>query len=183
MMKTAGILLAAGLSRRFGPENKLLAPYHGQPLVTWAAEALGQAGCDIVAAVISSEEVAARLPVSMQQLHLPPGQPMAESFRAAIAFAQTQQAGRALICLGDMPHVTSHLLNSLLARPGSTACISNGVRLPPLLLMADDYEEAARNAEGDRGARAFIRGLPEETLFRLESQAGKDVDRPEDISL
>ncbi|MGQ3676023.1 nucleotidyltransferase family protein [Xanthobacter sp. TB0139] len=180
-MKTAGILLAAGLSRRFGPENKLLTPYRGRTLVTWAAEALLEGGCDVVAAITSSEEVAARLPAGMQNLPLSPGLPMAASFRAAIAFAQARQAGRALICLGDMPHVTPHMLKSLLARPGNTACISNGVRLPPLLLMEADYEEAARTAEGDRGARAFLQELPEEALFPLEAMAGLDVDTTEDL--
>ena len=39
-MKTLGVLLAAGASRRFGAEDKLLAPWQGQPLVMAASRAL-----------------------------------------------------------------------------------------------------------------------------------------------
>ena len=60
-MRTVGILLAAGQSRRFGPTDKLMAPLHGRPLVTYAAATLRAVAPDVLIAVTSSEIVAAEL--------------------------------------------------------------------------------------------------------------------------
>lgn len=181
-MTSVGMVLAAGASRRFGAENKLLAPWRGRPLVTWAAEALLQAGCDVVGAVISSPQVAQVLPSGMLHHAIAPEQDMATSFRAAVAFARDQQAERLLLCLGDMPNVTPQLLRHLLERATSAVCCCDGVRLPPILLAAEDFEQACRLAEGDRGARAFIMSLPPAALVEVDRRICADVDVPADLA-
>lgn len=180
-MRRVGVLLAAGASRRFGPQNKLLASFRGQALVRWAAQALIEAGCDVTTAIICAPEIVHELPPGMGHQTIAPGQDMAASFRAAIAFARQQQAGRLLVCLGDMPNVSPAMLRQMLERDESAACICDGVRMPPLLLVAEDFEQALLKAEGDRGARAFIRSLPATSLMEVDRLACADVDLPADL--
>jgi len=59
-MRCYAILLAAGLSRRFGEQNKLLAPFRGKPLARHTLELVCGMGCfEKVFFVYSDETVAA----------------------------------------------------------------------------------------------------------------------------
>jgi molybdenum cofactor cytidylyltransferase len=153
-MHCLGVLLAAGVSRRFGPQDKLLAPYRGAELVRAAATALLGAGCDAVLAIVSSVEVAGALPAGIGICRVASGRPLADSFRAAIDQALEQQAGRLLVCLGDMPNVTPALLRRLVAYDASCACRAGAILSPPMLLAAADYGAARASADGDRGGGA-----------------------------
>ncbi|WP_164881799.1 nucleotidyltransferase family protein [Paenirhodobacter populi] len=182
MTRTLGVLLAAGASRRFGAQDKLLAMLHGTPLILHAARTLMAADCSETVVVVSSEAVAALLPAGMRSIRVAPDQPMSMSFRAAVAHAQQCGAGRALICLGDMPRVRPATLAALLARPqGSAACRLGTVRMPPVLLDARDYE-AGLQAQGDAGARGVIAGLQPEALIELDAGEASDVDTPEQLA-
>lgn len=178
---TLGVLLAAGSSRRFGSADKLLHPIGGKPMVQWAAEALLCSGCDQVAAIVSSADVANVLPAGVDARYVPPCLPMAVSFRAAIAEAQETGAARLLICLGDMPAVSAGTLSRLLAQPGDAACRYQDRRLPPVLLTAASFEAAARSAEDDRGARQLIATLAPSQLIALDGREATDIDLRSDL--
>ena len=139
---TMGVLLAAGQSRRFGAPDKLLAQVGGQALVCHPARALAGLGCGGLAAVLSSDAVAAALPPAFQPIRIAPDQPMARSLLAALDHARQAGAGRLLICLGDMPGVTGATLARLLARSGDAACVQGGRRLPPGALVPISATEA-----------------------------------------
>lgn len=180
-MKTLGVLLAAGASRRFGAEDKLLAPWQGAPLVATAARTLAKAGCDELAAVVSSEAVAAALPPGFQAIHIESGLDMSASFRAACRFAEAREAGRMLIVLGDMPGVRPETLIQLLAPPhASRACHLEEARTPPAVLLRQDWRKAALD-EGDHGARSVIAALPASSLLALSSDEAKDIDTKSDL--
>lgn len=179
-MNCLGVLLAAGRSCRFGPRNKLLAPYRGKPLVNAAATALLGAGCEAVVAILSADEVAAVMPTGIEAHRLPPGLPMAASFRAAIDLATARDAANLLVCLGDMPNVMPPLLHRLRTQTGSCACQTEDWRTPPLLLSAADYRTARAAATGDQGARQFLKTLPPEAVIQISMAAALDIDYPED---
>lgn len=179
-MSSIGALLAAGLSRRFGPEDKLLAPWRGQPLVRHAAEALRGAGCAELIAVVSQPEVAAQLP-GFTLLWVAPGLPMSQSFSAVLSHAQRRGAGGLLLTLGDMPQVDGALLRRLLALPGSAACIADGRRMPPAHLVAADFADALALPPGDHGARAVIAAIPPERLVAIDRATARDIDLPGDL--
>lgn len=177
-----GMILAAGQSLRFGAEDKLLAPWHGRPLITWAAEALRQSGCDSLGAVISSPEVGAVLPDDFARHLLPPGLPMSASFALALRNARDAGADGLLICLGDMPNISAALLRRLLASGESCACLQGDRRMPPAHIAAGDFGHALGPVEGDRGAREFLATLPRDRLIRIDARAAHDIDWPGDLS-
>lgn len=183
MGPTLGVLLAAGQSRRFGVQNKLLHPVAGRPLVAHAAQALAGAGCDRLAAVVSAAQVACVLPPPFQSIQIEPGQDMAASFRAAIDLARQVQAQRVLISLGDMPFVPAQTFRRLLALNGDGACLCGTRRMPPVVLMAASFDTVWQNARGDAGARPFIAHLPPDALVPLSMSGALDIDTPADLSL
>lgn len=180
-MKTLGILLAAGASRRFGVEDKLLALWRGAPLVATAARTLAKAGCDKLAAVVSSEAVAAALPPTFHAIRIEPGLDMSASFRAACRFAEVQGGDRMLIVLGDMPDVQAETLTRLLASPDqSRACHLDGTRMPPAVLLRREWQGVA-SEQGDHGARAVIAALPASALLALSPDEARDIDTRRDL--
>lgn len=181
-MRLFGVLLAAGASRRFGPEDKLLAACRGRALVLHAAEALRGAGCASLAAVVSSPEVEAALPPDFARLRIAPGGAQSESLKAAVRAAQAARAERLLICLGDMPNLTAETLRRLAEGPPerSRACLHDGRPTPPALLIAADFPAALR-IEGDQGARRIFAALPPEDLLPLSAEEARDVDFPADL--
>ncbi|MBC7145981.1 MAG: NTP transferase domain-containing protein [Thioclava marina] len=180
-MRTLGILLAAGASRRFGAQDKLLADWEGAPLVVAAARALEAAGCDALLALVSSDAVEAVLPAPFRAIRAAPGLPLSHTWRAARDHAQQLQAERALFMLGDMPSVSAGTIRTLMADDGgSRACVFDGIPMPPALLTADDMR-GLRAEEGDQGARALLRSLPRNSLVPLMAEEALDIDTPKDL--
>ncbi|WP_415183069.1 nucleotidyltransferase family protein [Phaeovulum sp.] len=179
-MKTLGVLLAAGASRRFGVEDKLLAPWRGGVLVGASAALMAQAGCDHLAAIVSSESVAAALPAAFDVVRIAPGQEMSVSFRAACRHAETLGAQRLLIALGDMPGLRVATLQRLLDGAQSGACQFEGARMPPALLLPADWQTALSD-KADQGARATLRALPETALIPLTAAEAQDIDTRADL--
>lgn len=186
-MRRIGILLAAGASRRFGPEDKLLAPLRGEALVLHAVRALQTLRLDRLVAITSSPAVEAVLAPLMECHAIEAEQPLSASFLAALALAAGDagffaDGGKLLIALGDMPGITATSLQSLLALPGSGAASFGGVRMPPVVLDPADMAMAREGVAGDRGARGFLASLPETALVPLTAAEAQDVDRPEDLA-
>ena len=176
-----GMILAAGRSLRFGADDKLLAPWQGRPLITWAADALKQSGCDSLGAVISSPDVGAVLPGGFALHPLPPGLPMSASFGLALRKARDAGADGLLICLGDMPNVSAALLQRLLASGESCACLRGDRRMPPAHIAAADFGRVLGPSDGDQGARQFLATLPLDRLIPIDARMAHDVDRPGDL--
>lgn len=180
-MTSAGLLLAAGASRRFGPENKLLADLWGCPLVCHAADALRSAGCNPLIAVTRSAEVTAVLEGYdiVRPVEADPVQ--ADSLRAGIARARDLGAECVLVMLADMPLVTPAHLARLLDRwdPDTRVATTDGTRrMSPACFPARDFP-ALLALDGDRGAQTLLRDLPPEALVRADPGMLIDVDTPE----
>ncbi|MFH5776845.1 NTP transferase domain-containing protein [Paracoccus sp. NGMCC 1.201697] len=180
-MRYVAALLAAGRSVRFGDSDKLLAPWQGRPLVSWAAEALAEADIAERVAVVSSPQVADILPNGFTRLTIAPGLPMSRSFRLALDHARRTGADGLLLALGDMPNIDAALLERLLGMPAGGACTDGRSRLPPAFIPAAAFATALSDHEGDFGARAFIAHLPDDQLIHFAAAQALDIDRPEDL--
>ena len=180
---TVGVLLAAGHSRRWGPDDKLLAQVRGRPLVSHAAAILTRAPVDRRAAVVRNPRVAALL--EGMALLAPDGADQSASLRAAVAWARSLDAGRLLVLLGDMPAVTEATVAALVSRCGdrpAAVLYPDGRAGAPGCFPASRYAALAARA-GDRGAGAGATDLLADAVHVRATPAElADVDRPQDLA-
>lgn len=166
----AGLLLAAGGGRRLGGRPKALLEYGGRPLVEHAVTALRAAGCGPVHVVLGAAARAVREGADLTGCVLVENpeweRGMASSLRAGLASLAPRAApgggaGAALVVLVDQPGIGAEAMARVVGAyrgRGSLASASYGGRRGhPVLLGADRWAGAAAGAEGDRGARAYLR--------------------------
>jgi len=161
--RIAAIVLAAGLSSRMG-RNKLLVELNGKPLLRHAVEAAAKSSADPVIVVIGNEgdKVAAALAGLMVETVVNPdyAEGLSTSLKAGIAALPADCDG-ALVLLGDMPGVTSALLDRMIAAfsPGDDRDIvvatHGGKRGNPVLWARRFFPEILA-LEGDCGAKPLI---------------------------
>lgn len=114
----AALLLAAGSSRRFGEGNKLLVEVAGRPLICWTAAAFAASRASELIVVTGPEPEAveaalAGLPVRF--VHNPDHLAgMGGSVAAGVRALGTGSTG-VLICPGDMPGITTELIDAIIA--------------------------------------------------------------------
>lgn len=177
MIRT-GILLAAGASRRFGPQDKLLAPLDGRPLIHHAADSMRGATLDHRIAVITSDALVPHL-AGFTLCRIAPGL-QSDSLHAGLRAAAG--ANRLLIALGDMPDVTAAHLDAVLAHAidDAPACSHDGARpLPPACFPAAMLPQLMA-LEGDQGAGRLLADLPPDRMLPAPGLL-RDVDRPADL--
>lgn len=188
----AAVILAAGLSRRAGPTNKLLRELAGKPLLLHAVEAALASRARPVVVVLGhrAEQVApllAGLPVRIA-INAAPQAGMAGSLAAGIA-AVADGAPAAFILLGDMPHVRpatlDRLADALDAAPERSVAVPvhGGRRGNPVLWRSCHFPALMRLA-GDTGGQALLAAAGDAVLEVPVEDPGilVDYDRPEDFS-
>ncbi|MFF0741772.1 NTP transferase domain-containing protein [Streptomyces sp. NPDC004111] len=188
---TVGLLLAAGGGRRLGGRPKALLPYRGRPLVEHAVRVLREGGCGRVHVVLgaSAEEVRARARLADCVLVENPdwADGMGSSLRVGLnSLAQHGSYRSALVSLVDQPGIGAAAVARVLAAAGTgfAAASYDGRRGHPVLLGAERWAGIARTAEGDRGARAYLKEHADElTLVECGDVAeAYDIDLPEDLA-
>jgi molybdenum cofactor cytidylyltransferase len=190
----AAVVLAAGESRRWGRDNKLLAPVGDQsmvrrPMVRRTVEAVLQSGARpvIVATGHQPRLVRAALKgLDVSFCHAAGfAEGMSASLKAGIAAVPPDCAG-VLICLGDMPFVAPATLDRLIGaydpHAGWMALVPtyDGQRGNPVLLGRPLFAEIMR-LTGDKGARPLFAAIPERVAEIPVDDPGilRDLDRPD----
>lgn len=189
-MKIAAILLAAGSSRRFGEENKLLSNVEGVPMVVRSAGALLKAVPPLrpIVVVTGYEQERMRDALggtfgeegNITFTHNPDyASGIASSVHAGLRALPGDMDG-VVIALADMPWVESRHIEKLLEafEDKASICIPtvDGRRGNPTLWGAG-YFERMHACEGDIGARALLL----EYAARVREVAFEDVATLTDI--
>lgn len=182
-MTTVGLLLAAGQSRRFGPDNKLLADLGGRPLVTHAAAALARAGCDKLL-VVTTNPAVAELATGFENVELGGAdQGQSASLRAGVRRVSKEGAKCVLVALGDMPFVTPETMKRTLAlgqRHGVAMATDGTHRMPPIC-FGNNMFSSILELTGDQGAREMLRAFPSKTEVLVSTEELRDIDTSADL--
>ena len=178
MSGLAVLMLAAGRSRRFGSADKLMAPLDGRAVLDWAIAA--QAGLTAGRfAVARSGAAADRLSANgfAVTLNDDPAAGQGRSLALGAAAVMVSDADRMLVLLGDMPRVTSSLLDRLVAAGPFAATIADGRAGPPALFPRRLFG-ALSELDGDRGAQRWLADA-----VRVPAREGElgDVDTVADL--
>ncbi|MBO0732450.1 MAG: NTP transferase domain-containing protein, partial [Acidimicrobiaceae bacterium] len=113
-------MLAAGGGSRFrsssdGP-HKLLAPWRGRPLVSWALDAAHAAGLGRTWVVTGSVDLTALVPEGVEVLSNPSwAEGQATSLAVAVAAARAAELDAVVVGLGDQPLVTAEAWRAVAA--------------------------------------------------------------------
>ncbi|WP_210468433.1 NTP transferase domain-containing protein [Sporosarcina sp. 6E9] len=194
-MKVVGIYLAAGKSRRMGTPNKLALPVGKMSLGSLALDTALNSMLSKVFIIIREEDDASWIAPDMltnpkaaiikcSSAHL--GQ--AESLRCGIEKAANEKADAAMVILADQPFITTLMLDELIdcmkTNPTCKYVATADVDLlmPPVLFSASMYPSLL-DLEGDRGARAILRGIPRNKGRQIPCKDKRfvfDVDTAED---
>ena len=188
----AGLILAAGLSRRMGARNKLLEPLEGKPVLLHVVDAVKHSRAGPIHVVTGHDR---RL---VEGLLSPLGvsciynasfkQGLSTSLRCGVE-SLGDDVLAVLVCLGDMPWVTPAVIDSMAdafaSKQGREIVVPTweGVRGHPVLFSRRFFPELMA-VKGDAGGRTVIAAHPEQVLNLPVNEAGvlMDIDRPEDLS-
>jgi molybdenum cofactor cytidylyltransferase len=182
----AAILLAAGTSQRFGADDKLLAPFAGEPLALHAARRIALLAPRRRIAICRDDHGTLARLLAAHGFEIAanphPEQGLSRSLSCGIAEAARGPDMAAMVCLADMPFVGTGHLRKLIARfdpvEAPVVASTNGDAAMPPALFARALFETLRSGEGDRGGKAL---LADAALIHAAAGELVDIDRPSDL--
>lgn len=182
-MKVGCVVMAAGLSSRFG-DNKLLQEVAGKPVFQYALEAIPAEHFQSIVIVTNSPLFSD----TIKQFHFTEIRneypELGVSHTISLGLSALKDCDGVLFCVADQPLLKRTTVSNLITfwqqNPSSIAALScNGVRGNPCLFPAVFFPELLA-LEGDRGGSAVIR-RHENSLRLLEADPQEllDIDTPQ----
>jgi len=186
--RVAAVLLGAGTSSRFGPEDKLMAELRGKPVIAHTLETIASLPFAELVAVVRSPEQAPVIHRKLERrgyttlVNDRPEEGISGSIVRAVEHVLPIARCRGiLICLGDMPNVPqSHYNRICLAAEDvrSVVASTDGFSSSPPAFIGRKHFPELLALRGDQGARALLsRGIQIETMGHYL----QDIDTPEDL--
>lgn len=191
-MRAAGVVLAAGSSRRMGRPKQLL-EVGGRPLLEVIVAHACASRLDEVVVVLGAgaSQIRELVDFGRARVVVNPDHAsgMASSLLTGIAALSNNidKVDRAVVILGDQPDISSELLDTLLdlqERSGlpAAALSFDGLLHPPVVLARELWPDL-QTLDGDVGCRGLIRQRPELVATLPRGGGHKhpaDIDTPED---
>ena len=201
--RVAGVVLAAGLSSRFGEGDKLLATLEGEPLVVHAVRTLTGADLDAVAVVVdpasgvsgaladaglAGDDTDADAGADVALVENPDAAAgQATSVRRGVAWARgAADADAVVFALGDMPRVRPETVDRLAAawrdgRGSALAAAHDGRRGNPVLFDSRHFDALAA-VSGDAGGRSVFENAADSAVVETDDPGVRgDVDTRADL--
>ncbi|MEM7243077.1 MAG: NTP transferase domain-containing protein [Pseudomonadota bacterium] len=178
-MITAAAVLAAGRSKRFGAEDKLLAVFKGQPLGAYVAQAIDRLDIEHHMVAYRSEQLLTVFD-GFESIHANARQ--SDSLKACVKRAKELGVDRLLVALADMPFVeTVHFERLLACDPACISALSDGIRASVPACFPNTAFDALLKIDGDIGARDILQA---EDVVRVDvaPEILNDIDTPAALS-
>jgi len=186
--KIACIVLAAGLSKRFG-SPKQLAKFEGKNLIQIAINQANGSTADYVFLVLgnSSSEILEKISLGRAQVIF--NKDFAKGISTSIRSGISNLPGdcdAAIIMVADQPFLTSRHLDLMITEskkiPGRIVALSSkGEPRNPVLVPKEMFRELER-LEGDAGARTMVRDNPKTLLVEItDPEVFVDVDTKDSL--
>ena len=193
-----GVILAAGMSRRMGDENKLLAEIDGAPMVRHVAEAMVKGGirelvvvtgheADAVTAALSDLEAPGMVLRFVHNADFAGGQ--AGSVATGVSALSNDVSG-ALIALGDMPFVSADLVAEMIQDHSGLGDHEMRISFPVYegrrgnpVLWGRGFFEALAGLSGDIGGRRILAENPAavNSISWTDDSIHNDIDTGDDL--
>ena len=177
-------MLAAGKSTRMGAQNKLLLKFNDQSMVSHVVDQLIQSDVSSILVVTGNEADHVRNSITQDvkfadnpyyELGL------SSSLKVGISELPAQCDG-VMICLGDMPYITSEDYNSIIMsfKPNKIIAPTLNGKIGNPLIFSKEYFLSFAELEGDKGARKFLKEHKENVVkVDLNTEAiFDDIDTP-----
>lgn len=167
-LTVAACVLAAGQSARMGEANKLLATLNGKTLLQHVLNSLQCSRIDEICVITGYQSGQVSESISAFDVKLVTNEAcscgLSTSIRTGVENLSEHIDG-VLICLGDMPFVSTYTINKIVA-----AFKSSGEIIVPTCLGQDGnpllwpkpYFDKLMNLKGDRGAKYLLKEYPEQ---------------------
>lgn len=176
---TALILLASGLSRRYGPENKLLAELSGKPLIHHVVETIAPLSFNRKVAVVCDDPLLIEYleTVGFQCVLNPdPSRGLKSSRTLGIKAALAQGCEAALILLADMPFIPGTHIKAVLKKAethDAVFSLSGDAMMPPAAFRKKALCNLLEGVDMKEPGSATI---------PLSTQLARDIDTQDDLA-
>lgn len=179
------LVLAAGRSSRMGAENKLLLKFNDTAMVSHVIDQLQMSKASDVIVVTGNDyaEVRKAITQKIEFTHNPDyNLGLSSSLKAGVAALHTACDG-VMVCLGDMPYISSSNYDKLLDafEPGKIIVPTSNGKIGNPILFAKEFFEELQMLEGDKGARSLLKQYPE-CVIKIDLNTDaifEDIDTPE----
>ena len=181
------VILASGLSKRFGRDDKLMVDFRGKPLVQHVIDAAKPVPFAERFAVISATSERRRKLFNSQGFSLiendSPEAGQGGSLKRAARGVSKKEHRAICILLGDMPFVTTQDISGLVAGllhkdRGISYC--NNTLIPPAIFQNEAVQELI-DIDPKSGAKALFNSR---YFYKhpLSERAARDIDTPETLA-
>jgi molybdenum cofactor cytidylyltransferase len=176
----AGVVLAAGASKRFGGA-KQLALIDGRPMLEQAIRAMSTSGVGRVLVILGSdaEDVVAGIDLHGAEPLVAERWAEGQSASLATALAELQDCDAVVVTLGDQPRMSPDAIRRVVAARGkgvaAVRATYGGKPGHPVLLERDLFERL-RDVTGDHGARNLLLSVNTREVPCDDLGGGEDVD-------
>jgi molybdenum cofactor cytidylyltransferase len=179
---TAGLILAAGLSTRFGGD-KLSAELDGRPLLQHVIDAAADVPLTPLVVVVSDVERRLDWRGARPVRNADPGRGLSSSLRIGLEELRGDGAvERVVVLLGDQPRVPMAVIEQLLAARGAPIVVPRYEDGPgnPVVVHRAAWPLAV-TISGDAGMRQLFAARPDLVAYIDVSGGNPDIDTPDDL--